>query len=209
MSFSESVIPWRRYLCLFYSGLWMDSSEEFEDELRKVLPHGCRWYGVRCRKVLRNGEKELYRQKAEWNDVEGCYEDRWVEVSVDFAGVEETMHIEVDKPFFRVSGVQPELCFYVGDDCAEEGTEDDDGSYCTNESCIWDRCIKGVCADQVSMQRNENSVGVFGERLVEECEEYEGCKDCDNYVYVRNTEVVECVEGCFDLLMELEKLFLY
>lgn len=117
----EEHPPRRRYFSFKYKGRSLDHLTEFEEALKDVLPCGTKYFGGFCKRVwneefvedVENGYPfELFRREGDDTEWNGCYEERWVEVLVDFGLVEEETRLSLMQTSFGVMGLNPAVrCF--------------------------------------------------------------------------------------------------
>ena len=137
---------WIRFIVLVFNGWPTATLEAFENDLRCLLPVGSRWYGGYFKGV--------------WSNHVQYYDRRWVQILVDFGGVDEDIWLDLSIGSLSLSGSHG----------AVKASWYDDGA---GERC---RCPKyklnilGAFNDQMYIRENRGCVTTFGECLVlEEC----------------------------------------
>ena len=143
--------PWWRFVELRYPRWPVDDVvdvEDIDDQLRYMLPKGCRWYGG----LVLVEDDEL-------DDVKSNCMRRCLQVLVDFADVQHETHLTVEAACFVINGVQA---------CVAEsfmhGDQNGDLDGALNENVL------GAYHYQLSIEDTVVPCGAVGDRLVEEIE---------------------------------------
>lgn len=152
--------PWQRYFLLFYPRWPCGHAKDFVNALEEALPYGTKCYGGFFAHDLlvdeTEGRLEMQNIEIVWNEWKSCYEERWVEVLIDFGVVEGSSSVAVCEERFEVFGVSPiTWCF-----CLE--------ILSCHETEWWTALLGRVFEQQRKFSCHAGRVVKFGEVLVEE-----------------------------------------
>lgn len=107
-----------QYFVLTYAVWPTEDVGLFNCLLSSLLPAGSRWYGGFFRKVIGTRASQIREYREEclvkdfvdvWNSNEKRYEDRWIEVLVDFGCVETKSRIDPEDGSLSVLCVEPNV----------------------------------------------------------------------------------------------------
>lgn len=140
--------PWLRFVELIYDRWPVDSVNEFEEKLGRVVPKGTRWYG---------GFVNVFRDSRDtgMNGKQKC-----IYTLLDFAGVEEETTLSYDCARFTVNGVAAE----AGESCMH-GDKDGDLQGAPNENVLGGYYMERLIDNTIVSNR------YFGDYLVEDTDD--------------------------------------
>lgn len=150
-----------RYYVLIYPSWPCETVEVFHFFLSCILPAGSRWYGGYFSRVVSEWEVEGYPFDLFWDRSERCHIDRWIEVLVDFGGVDRHVSIDPMLGFFSVFGVYP-VVSPCRDDAGYE--EDNVSKFMRKEMELQTAGFaqRGIAEQAISTRR-------FGQILLKQC----------------------------------------